>query len=226
MTNSFKLSLTLHNQLLTFRYPRNILHLPNQAMVATPDRILMTAEAYLAWEPTQEGRHEYWDGEVVAMSGGTRNHNRISLNFSRLLDDALVDRPCDVYIVDVKVQIEPGRKYFYPDVVVTCDERDRDTQIVQFPCLLVEVLSPSTEGIDRGIKFAKYRRSSTLQEYILVQVEQPSVEVFRRSERGQWVLSEYALGDRLYLESVGVELAIADLYRQVQFESNNLEFSG
>ncbi len=195
-------------------------------MVATPDRILMNAEEYLAWEPTQEGRHEYWDGEVVAMSGGTRNHNRVSGNFFRLLDDALADRPCDVYIVDVKVQIEPGWKYFYPDVVVTCDERDRDTQIVQFPCLLVEVLSPSTEGIDRGIKFAKYRRSSTLQEYILVQVEQPSVEVFRRNERGQWVLSEYALGDRLYLESVGVELAIADLYRQVQFESNNLEFSG
>jgi Uma2 family endonuclease len=70
-------------------------------MVAIPDRILMTAEEYLAWEPTQEGRHEYWDGEVVAMSGGTRNHNRVSLNFSKLLDTALADRPCDVYIVDV-----------------------------------------------------------------------------------------------------------------------------
>lgn len=195
-------------------------------MVAIPDRILMTAEEYLAWEPTQEGRHEYWDGEVVAMSGGTRNHNRVSGNFFNLLDTALADRPCDVYIVDVKVQIEPGRKYFYPDVVVTCDERDRDTQIVQFPCLIIEVLSPSTEAIDRGIKFAKYRQSSTLQEYVLVQVEQPGVEVFRRNQQGQWVLSEYALGDRLYLESVGVELAISDLYRQVQFEKTNLEFSG
>jgi Uma2 family endonuclease len=195
-------------------------------MVATPDRILMTAEEYLAWEPTQEGRHEYWDGEVVAMSGGTRNHNRVSGNFFNLLDNALVDRSCDVYIVDVKVQVERGRKLFYPDVVVTCDERDRDTQIVQFPCLLVEVLSPSTEGIDRGIKFAKYRQFATLQEYVLVQVEQPGVEVFRRNERGQWVLSVYDLGDRLYLESVGVELAIADLYRQVQFDNTNLEFSG
>lgn len=195
-------------------------------MVAIPDRILMTAEEYLAWEPTQEGRHEYWDGEVVAMSGRTRNHNRVSGNFFNLLDTALADRPCDVYIVDVKVQIEPGRKYFYPDVVVTCDERDRDTQIVQFPCLIIEVLSPSTEAIDRGIKFAKYRQSSTLQEYVLVQVEQSGVEMFRRNEQGQRVLSEYALGDRLYLESVGVELAISDLYRQVQFEKTNLEFSG
>jgi Uma2 family endonuclease len=92
--------------------------------------------------------------------------------------------------------------------------------------LIIEVLSPSTEAIDRGIKFAKYRQFATLQEYVLVQVEQPEVEVFRRNERGQWVLSEYALGDRLYLESVGVDLASADLYRQVQFENANLEFSG
>jgi Uma2 family endonuclease len=91
-------------------------------MVALSDRLLMTAAEYLTWEPTQEGRHEYWDGEVVAMSGGTRNHNRISGDFFRLLDDALSDRNCDVYIADVKIQVEIGRKYFYPDVVVTYDD--------------------------------------------------------------------------------------------------------
>jgi Uma2 family endonuclease len=127
-------------------------------MVALSDRLLMTAAEYLAWEPTQEGRHEYWDGEVFAMSGGTRNHNRISGNFFRLLDDALSDRNCDVYIADVKIQVEIGRKYFYPDVVVTCDDGDDDTQYVRSPCLIIEVLSPSTEAIDRGAKFAKYRQ--------------------------------------------------------------------
>ncbi|MBE9199736.1 MULTISPECIES: Uma2 family endonuclease [unclassified Nodularia (in: cyanobacteria)] len=187
-------------------------------MVALPDNFLMSAAEYLLWEPTQEQRYEYWDGEVVAMSGGTRNHNRVSLNFSKLLDDALADRSCEVYIVDVKVQVEPGQKYFYPDVVVTCDQRDRDPQLIQFPCLIIEVLSPSTEAADRGKKFAKYRQSPTLQEYVLVQVAQPLVEVFRRNQQGQWVLSEYNLGDRLRLESVDVEIAIADLYRQVQFE--------
>lgn len=96
-------------------------------MIALPERPYMSAEEYLAWEPTQEGRHEYWDGEVVAMSGATRNHNRISGNWFRLLDEALLDRPCEVYIVDVKVQVEPGKKYFYPDVVVTCDDRDIDS---------------------------------------------------------------------------------------------------
>ncbi|MEH1937801.1 MAG: Uma2 family endonuclease [Nostoc sp.] len=199
-------------------------------MVALPDHILMSAESYLVWEPTQEQRYEYWDGEVVAMSGGTRNHNRISLNFSKLLDDALADRSCEVYIVDVKVQVEPGHKYFYPDVVVTCDERDRNPQLVQFPCLIIEVLSPSTEAADRGKKFAKYRQSPTLQEYILVQVAQPVVEVFRRNEQGKWVLSEYNLNEILRLESVDVEIAMsatgdayAHLYRQVQFETEATE---
>ncbi|MCG6133745.1 MAG: Uma2 family endonuclease [Nostoc sp. LLA-1] len=192
-------------------------------MVALPDRLLMSAEEYLNWESTQEQRYEYWDGEVVAMSGGTRNHNRVSLNFSKLLDDALADGSCEVYIVDVKVEVEPGQKYFYPDVVVTCDERDIDPQWVKFPCLIIEVLSPSTEAADRGKKFAKYRQSPTLQEYVLVQVAQPGVEVFRRNEQGKWVLSEYNLGDRLPLESVDVEIAIADLYRQVQFEPEATE---
>jgi Uma2 family endonuclease len=191
-------------------------------MVALPDRLFMSAAEYLDWEPTQEERYEYWDGEVVAMSGGTRNHNRISLNFSKLLDDALLNRDCDVYIADVKVQVEPGRKYFYPDVVVTCDKGDDDDQIVQFPCLIIEVLSPSTEAIDRGAKFARYRQFSSLQEYVLVQVDRPKVEVFRRNNLNQWVLSEYDLNDRLLLESIGVEIAISDLYRQVQFEPNNL----
>ncbi|MEA5567167.1 Uma2 family endonuclease [Anabaena sp. UHCC 0399] len=192
-------------------------------MVALPDNILMSAEEYLIWELTQEQRYEYWDGEVVAMTGGTRNHNRVSLNFSKILDDALADRACEVYIVDVKVQVEPGQKYFYPDVVVTCDERDRDPQLVQFPCLIIEVLSPSTEAADRGKKFAAYRQSPTLQEYVLVQVAQPAVEVFRRNEFGKWVLSEYSLGDRLLLESVNVEIAIASLYQQVQFAAEGTE---
>jgi Uma2 family endonuclease len=192
-------------------------------MVALSDRIFMTAAEYLDWEPTQAERYEYWDGEVVAMSGATRNHNRVSANCFRLLDDALVDRPCEAYIVDVKVQIAPGQKYFYPDVVVTCDERDKDPRFVQFPCLIVEMLSPSTEAIDRGIKFAQYRKFTALQEYVLVQVDQPFVEVFRRNTQGQWVLSEYTLEDRFCFESLNVEIAIADLYQQVTFESETPE---
>ncbi|WP_103670075.1 Uma2 family endonuclease [Pseudanabaena sp. BC1403] len=191
-------------------------------MVALPDRLLMTYEEYIAWESTQEMRHEFWDGEVVAMAGGTRDHNRVSGNFFKSLDEALADRPCEVYIADVKVQIQPKRKYFYPDVVVTCDERDRnDALVVAFPCLIIEVLSPSTEAFDRGFKFSQYRKFETLQEYVLAQVDQPIVEVFQRNDQGQWVFFEYGLSDRLFLKSVNLEIAVSDLYRQIQFEHKN-----
>ena len=187
-------------------------------MVALPDRLLMSYEEYVNWESTQEMRHEYCDGEVIAMAGGTRKHNRISGNAFKILDDTLADRPCEVYINDVKVQVQPRRKYFYPDVVVTCDKRDQESNFVAFPCLIIEVLSPSTESFDRGFKFSQYRKFETLQEYVLVQVEQPIVEVFQRNEQGQWVFFEYGLSDRLFLKSVNVEIAVSELYRQIQFE--------
>ena len=188
-------------------------------MVALTDRILLTAEEYLDWEAAQTERHELWDGEVVAMTGTTRSHNRLSGNFFKILDEALADRPCEVFIADIKVQVEPGQKYFYPAVVVTCDERDDDPMFVQFPLLIVEVLSPSTEAVDRGIKFSHYRKFTALQEYVLMQTDRPVVEVFRRNSRDQWVLSEYGLEDSLRLESVDVEIKVADLYRQVKFEA-------
>lgn len=191
-------------------------------MVALPDRLLMTYEEYLAWESTQEMRHEFCDGEVIAMAGGSRNHNRVSGNFFKLLDEKFADRSCEVYIADVKVQVKPRRKYFYPDVVVTCDERDRqDAQLVSFPCLIIEVISPSTEAFDRGFKFSQYRSLETLQEYVLVQVEHPIVEIFQRNEQGHWVFFEYGIGDRLFLKSVNVEIVVSDIYRQIQFEKTS-----
>jgi Uma2 family endonuclease len=187
-------------------------------MVALPDRILMSAEEYLAWEQTQQERHEFWDGEVVAMAGGTKKHNRVSGNCFKLLDGVLANRDCEVYITDIKVQVQANRKYFYPDVVVTCDARDRDAQLVQYPCLIVEVLSPSTEAIDRGKKFTYYRQFTTLREYVLIQPEQPIVEVFARNEVGKWVLTEYGMADDIHLESIGCTIAVKDLYDRVTFE--------
>jgi Uma2 family endonuclease len=197
------------------------MYFTQKTMVALPDRLLMSFEEYHNWESTQETRHEYINGEVVAMAGGTRNHNRVSFNFSKILDDALGnpsgDLQCEVYINDVKVQVEPNRKYFYPDVVVTCDDRDRDPQLVMFPCLIIEVLSPSTEAYDRGFKFSQYRQFDSLQEYVLVQVEQPVVEVFQREQNGKWYFAEYELGDRLLLKSLNLEILVDDLFKQVQF---------
>jgi Uma2 family endonuclease len=188
-------------------------------MVALPDRILMSAEEYLAWELTQQERHEFWDGEVVLMAGGTKRHNRVSGNCFKVLDGLMADRDCEVYITDVKVQVEANRKYFYPDVMVTCDGRDRDAQMVQYPCLIVEVLSSSTEAVDRGAKFTYYRRFATLREYVLIQQERPIVEVFCRNEMGKWVLTEYGLGDVIDLESLGCQVAVVDLYDRVVFDA-------
>ena len=125
--------------------------IPDRIMVGLPDRLSMSAEEYLAWEPTQEERYEYGDGEVVAISGPTGNHNRICLNFFKLLDDRL-NLPYEIYILTVKLRRKLGQNYFYPDVMVTCDDRDNDPQLVQLPCLIIEVLSPSTEAVDRGAK--------------------------------------------------------------------------
>ncbi|MFN7714296.1 MAG: Uma2 family endonuclease [Pseudanabaenaceae cyanobacterium] len=177
----------------------------------------MSYEEYLAWEETQETRHNYIDGLVVAMAGSSRNHNRVALNSFKVLDNALSDRPCEVFIADIKVQIEQSRKYFYPDVVVTCDANDRDPQLVLSPCLIIEVLSPSTEAYDRGLKFSQYRQLPSLQEYVLVQTEQPIVEVFQRHQDQKWLFAEYGMGQGFLLQSLNLEVLVDDLYRQVQF---------
>ena len=194
-------------------------------MVALRDRLLMTVEEYFEWEETQDERHEYWDGEVVAMAGTTKNHHRVARNFSNRLNTAFGDGPCEVFTADIRVRVEPRRKYFYPDVVVSCDDREDEDLYLNYPCLIIEVLSPSTEAVDRGIKFAKYRAILSLKEYVLVQVSQPGVEVYQRSDRGQWIYSSYGIEDRFLLESVGVEVVVADLYHQVTFEFNETELS-
>lgn len=188
-------------------------------MIANPQSSYMSPQEYLEWEKTQEIRHEYIDGEVFAMTGGTKPHNRIAFNFGTELDDYLAEKGCELYISDVKVQVSPSGPYHYPDVVVTCDPRDKESiDMVQYPCLIVEVLSPSTEAFDRGKKFTRYRQSSSLQEYVLIESEQIGVECFRRNEEGLWVLHTYGEEDNLILESVGMTIPVSKLYRQVKLE--------
>ena len=191
-------------------------------MIASPQRQYMTPEAYLEWEPLQEDRYEYIDGEVFAMTGGTKPHNRIAFNLASALDNHL-DGCCEVYISDVKVQVSARGPYHYPDVVVSCDQRDQNTnQVICHPCLIAEVLSPSTEAIDRGKKFRRYRQAESLREYLLIQADQKGVECFRKNEAGLWVLYSYEAEDELVLETVDLSLPIEALYRQVQFEADLL----
>ncbi|MGB3653781.1 MAG: Uma2 family endonuclease [Rivularia sp. (in: cyanobacteria)] len=187
-------------------------------MVANPQFQYMSPQEYLEWEKTQELRYEYIDGEVFVRMGKTIIHNRICLNFYIELNDFLIDKGCEIYLCDVKLKVT-SKSYHYPDVVVTCDDRDRESiDMVRYPCLIVEVLSPSTAAFDRGKKFTRYRQSSTLQEYVLIESDEIAVECFRRNDQGLWVLHTYGEGDTLILESVGISIPVEKLYRRVRFD--------
>jgi Uma2 family endonuclease len=199
-------------------------------MIALPQISRMTPQEYLDWESHQQIRHEYIDGEVFAMAGGTRSHNRIAGNLFTALDSYLQPKGCEIYFADVKVQLSKSSAYHYPDLVVTCDRRDLEAknreseQFIQFPSLIFEVLSPSTEAYDRGGKFVQYRKLETLQEYVLIQSEQIGVECFRKNAEGLWVLYPYEAGETITFESIGFSLSVIDLYRQVRFNfSENSE---
>ena len=183
-------------------------------MVAQPAPQTLSVEEWRALERTSHDvKHEYIDGSVFAMAGGTLDHSRISANAVTALTAALAGGPCRVYTSDAAARVSPTR-YTYPDATVTCDERDRGriTEI-QSPRVIVEVLSPdSTEGYDRGRKFAYYRACPTLQEYVLVSTTHYSVEVFRRTPEGWSAYHAYGPEDQVELASIGVRVAVGDLY--------------
>jgi Uma2 family endonuclease len=184
-------------------------------MIAARETRRLTPQEYLEWEAQQELRYEYFDGEVFAMAGGSLPHADIALNVASLLRGLLRGR-CKVRNSDAKVGIRETGPFTYPDVSVSCDDRDRTAeQFMQFPCLIVEVLSLSTEAYDRGGKFALYRQMESLQEYVLIGSETKTVEVFRRNPQGGWLFLVYSEDDQVELTSVGLTVAIADIYEDV-----------
>jgi Uma2 family endonuclease len=185
-------------------------------MITTPDKRYMTPEIYLEWEAQQEVRHEYLNGEVYAMTGGTLPHNDIALNLYSSLRTHIRSRGCRMNVIDAKIRIAEHGPFFYPDLLISCDPQDKSAlKFVQFPCLIAEVLSPSTESYDRGEKFAQYRRLESLQEYVLISSAKPSVEIFRLNERHKWELTPYSAGEMIQFSSIGFECPIELLYEEV-----------
>lgn len=179
----------------------------------------MTPEEYLEWEAKQELRHEYIDGEIVAMTGGSLSHNDIALNFYTALRPHLRQRGCRVNVSDVKVQANQDSRYFYPDLVVSCHPDDlKSRQFINYPKVIIEVLSPSTASYDRTKKLRYYRQIPSLQEYVLVDSEEIAVEVYHRGEGKMWHYYEYEDGDAMALESIEFECAIQLLYEGVSFD--------
>ena len=194
--------------------------------MATPAaHTYLTPEEYIAFErkaipDADTVRSEYVNGEIIAMSGASRAHNLITINISTALHSRLRGSGCETYANEMRVSSADTSSYFYPDVVVVCEEPRFEDDVFDTllnPILLVEVLSPSTEAFDRGEKFAHYRHLASLQEYVLVAQDQMLVEHYRRQEK-QWILTDFRKGEEiLSLPSIQCELPLQDIYEHVTF---------
>lgn len=178
----------------------------------------MTAEEYFVWEATQPERHDYYHGEVFAMAGGTLAHNTVCLNVASALKSLVKGGPCSVFMGDVRVQLSIAQHYSYPDVFITCDARDTangSAIVVQFPCLVVEVLSPSTSAYDVGLKFEAYRAMASVQEVLFIHIERRSADLYQRSAAPQWTLTPLDESGVLNLKSVNFDLPVRDVFEGV-----------
>jgi Uma2 family endonuclease len=177
----------------------------------------MTLAAFLDWEDVQVEKHEFVRGEVFAMVGGRRVHGLVLGNAFASLKQQLRGTACRVFSDSMKLQI--GQDIFYPDVFVTCDPGDlRTEQIFRAPKLIVEVLSPSTEGYDRGLKFSLYRALPSLAEYLLVHPDTREASLFRRGVDGLFTLHDFSNAARIELASIGCMLDRDELFEGVETE--------
>lgn len=184
-------------------------------MTATAASRRMSYADYCEGERTATTKHEYLRGEVFAMTGGTPQHSALAARVTALLTRELAGRPCRVFNSDLRVRIEATDLATYPDVSVVCDRLEsapHDELAIVNPCLLVEVLSDSTEGYDRGQKAAHYRRIPALRAYLLVSQHEPRLELQVRRDDGSWLLREAEAGQRLVIEPLGVTLAVDEVY--------------
>jgi Uma2 family endonuclease len=176
----------------------------------------MTRDAFIAWEGTQSEKHEFWQGEVFAMTGARQVHVVVALNVATLLKAHLRGSPCRAYMSDMQLEVAAADAVFYPDVFVSCDPVDLAAdRTLSRPKLIVEVLSDSTAGFDRGAKFAAYRRLETLQEYVLVDPDRLTVEIFRRTESDDWLLATHDGERGLVLRSIDFEASLAEVFEGV-----------
>ena len=185
-------------------------------MVASSDTSYMSPSEYLEWEEQQDIKHEYINGQVFAMTGGTIPHNDIAFNLASGLRNHLKGSKCRVNIADAKVGVSETGQFTYPDVVVSCHPKDKKAiKFIQFPCLVVEVLSSSTEAYDRGGKFQLYRQIPTLQEYVLISADKIGLDCFRLNDRGLWELHPFVEGNEVYLVSVDFRFPLSLVYEDV-----------
>ena len=181
----------------------------------------MSVEEYFELEESNpDTRYEYLDGYVYMMLGGSANHATINGNIHALLKSLLRGGSCRVYNSDMKVRVSEKR-YFHPDVVVSCDASDRgNTDFIRSPRVVVEVLSPSTEARDRGRKLQCYLATPTIEEYLLVDFRSMRIEIYRKEQK-KWVYDAFGADDEVEFASLGVSFPVTDAYEDVIFEKNS-----
>ena len=183
-----------------------------------------TVEEYLAFERSSEEKHEYWDGEIFAMSGASRQHNLVVVNTITSLNAQLAQQPCEVYPSVMRIKVN-AIKYTYPDVSVVCGEprfADNEFDNLLNPTIIIEVLSPSTEKYDRDKKFEHYQGIPSLEEYVLVAQDRTRIEHYVRKSAGDWLYSQATtLEAKVELPSINCTLLLADVYRKVTFEADD-----
>jgi Uma2 family endonuclease len=175
----------------------------------------MTYAEYLVAEAKSDVKHDYVNGEVYAMAGGTIEHGALCSSVSRVVGNALAGKPCRTFSADVRVRVQSTGGTFYPDLSVVCGKVNsppEDENALSNPVVVVEVLSEGTEAYDRGAKAGHYRRLASLREYVLVSQSERKVEVQRLTERGTWELVFFGPGERVQLESLAVSFSVDELY--------------
>jgi Uma2 family endonuclease len=182
----------------------------------------MSEAVYLALDHTSDHKYEYYDGQVVALAGGSAAHNRITINLIIALVAQLQHRDCSVYASDMRVKIPQTTTYVFPDVAIVCEPEafdDADQELLLNPILVIEVLSPSTERNDRGRKFEAYRTIQTLQEYLLIAQDAKRIDHFMRQSPTLWTFSSLdSKEESLYLPCIDCTIAMNTIYNKVKLE--------
>jgi Uma2 family endonuclease len=177
----------------------------------------MTVEEYLKLDLQSVIRYEYIDGQVYPMLGDSEKLRIITSNLLIKLRSHVGGSECRVCSSDVKLRIESLNIFYHPEISVTCDPQDRDKLFKTRPRLIIEVISPSTERLDRIEKQINYRQLKSLQEYVLVSESEIKVDVYRKYNQENWVLQTLSAGDILVLTSVDLQINVLEIYEDIDF---------
>ncbi|MEI9945253.1 MAG: Uma2 family endonuclease [Chitinophagaceae bacterium] len=194
----------------------------NEVKEPAPKYNFISPEKYLEMERASEEKHEYYKGEVFAMSGASWQHNVIVKNINTLILPFLKGKPCDMFGSDLRIHIPENSLYTYPDFSIICDKPEIESEekdIAINPTALIEVLSKSTKNYDRGTKFNLYRNIKTLKEYILIDSTSVSIEIYKYNGDNSWQLTEFKeLSDNFFISTIGLTLFLKDIYEDVRIE--------